>query len=60
MNLISKEVKMDLSTFAPVVRVTIDLPLEIMRDGVALMGEDEVKMILGTELYEVLKNERTN
>lgn len=60
MNLISKEVKMDPNTYEPIVRLIVDLPLEIMRDGVALMGEDEVKMILGTELYEVLKNERTN
>ena len=56
MELISKEVKMDPNTFAPVMRVTVELPLEIMRDGVALMGEDEVKMILGTELYGILKS----
>ena len=56
MELISKEVKMDPNTFAPVVRVTIELPLEIMQDGIALMGEDEVKMILGTELYGILKS----
>jgi hypothetical protein len=56
MELIVKEVKMDQNTFAPVMRVTIELPLEIMRDGVALMGENEVKMILGTELYNILKD----
>ena len=55
MNLISKEVKMDPNTYEPVVRLTVDLPLEIMRDGVALMGEDEVKMVLGTEMYDILK-----
>lgn len=56
MELIAKEIKMDPNTFAPVVKVTIELPLEIMRDGVALMGEDEVKTILGTELYGILKS----
>lgn len=56
MNLISKEVKMDPNTYEPIVRLIVDLPLEIMRDGVALMGEHEVKMILGTELYEILKS----
>ncbi len=56
MNLVNKEVKMDPNTFAPVMRLTVDLPLEIMRDGVALMGENEVKMILGTELYDILKD----
>ena len=56
MELIAKEIKMDPNTFAPIVRVTIELPLEIMRDGVALMGEDEVKAILATELYGILKS----
>ena len=56
MNLISKQVKMNPSTYEPVLRVTIEMPLEIMRDGVALTGEDEVKMILGTELYRLLKS----
>ena len=55
MELISKELKADPNTFAPVMRVTIELPLEAIPDGVALMGEDEVKMMLGTELYRVLK-----
>lgn len=35
MKLTAKEVKIDLNIFAPVVRVTIELPLEIMRAGVA-------------------------
>ena len=39
MELIAKEIKMDPNTFAPVVRVTIELPLEIMQDGIALMGD---------------------
>ena len=56
MELIAKEVKMDPNTFAPVMRVTVELPLEIMRDGVAMMGEDEVKMVLGAELYGILKS----
>lgn len=54
MKLIEKTVKMDEMSFAPVMRLTIELPLEIMQDGVALMGVDEVKKVLGTELYNLL------
>lgn len=57
MKLISKEVKMDPMTFAPTMQVTIELPLEIMQDGVTLMGPEEVKKILGLELYDLLKSE---
>ena len=57
MKLISKEVKMDPMTFAPTMQVTIELPLEIMQDGVALMGPEEVKKILGLEVYDLLKSE---
>ena len=55
MKLIKKEVKMDEISFSPVLRLTIELPLEIMQDGVALMGPEEVKKILGIELYDLLK-----
>lgn len=55
MELISKKLKIDPRTFAPVMRITVDLPLEVLPDGVALMGEDELKVILGTKFYELLK-----
>lgn len=55
MRLIEKSVKMDEMSFAPMMRLTIELPLEIMRDGVALMGVEEVKKVLGTELFDLMK-----
>ena len=55
MRLIEKSVKMDENSFAPMMRLTIELPLEIMRDGVALMGVEEVKKVLGTELFDLMK-----
>jgi len=58
MKLIEKKISMDEMTFSPVMRLTIELPLEIMQDGVALMGVDEVKKVLGTDLYELLKEEK--
>ena len=57
MQLINKEVRMDENTFSPVIRLTVELPLEIMQDGVALMGPEEVKKILGLELYNLLGSE---
>ena len=54
MKLIKKEVKMD-ESFSPVMHLTIELPLEIMQVGGALMGPEEVKKILGIELYDLLK-----
>ena len=58
MKLIEKTVKMDEMSFAPVMRLTIELPLEIMQDGVALMGVDEVKKVLGTDLYDLMKGSK--
>ena len=55
MRLIEKSVKMDETSFAPIMRLTIELPLEIMQDGVALMGVEEVKKVLGTELFDLMK-----
>ena len=55
MRLIEKSVKMDENSFAPMMRLTIELPLEIMQDGVALMGVEEVKKVLGTELFDLMK-----
>ena len=57
MKLISKELKMDPHTFAPVMRVAVELPIEII-DQVLTPSEDEIKMILGNSLYGVIKNER--
>ncbi len=55
MRLIKKEVKMDPDTFAPTMQVTVEFPLELMIDGIALMGAEEVKKVLGIELYDLLK-----
>ena len=49
---------MDPYTFAPVMRVTVELPIEII-DQVLTPSEDEIKMILGNGLYGVIKNERS-
>jgi ribosomal protein L3 len=32
----------------------LQVPLEIMADGIALMGETEVKQVLGTELLNII------
>lgn len=58
MKLIEKKISMDEMTFSPVMRLTIELPLEIMQDGVALMGVDEVKKVLGTDLYDLMKGSK--
>ena len=58
MKLIEKSVKMDETSFAPMMRLTIELPLEIMRDGVALMDVEEVKKVLGTELFDLMRGEK--
>ena len=58
MKLISKEIKMDTHTFAPVMRVTVELPIEII-DKILTPSEDEIKMILGNGLYRVIKNEQS-
>lgn len=60
MKLIYSKISTDAQSFSPLIRLTIELPLEIVRDGVALMGVDEVKMVLGTELYDLLKETMRN
>lgn len=58
MRLIEKTIITDEQTFSPMMRLTIELPLEIMQDGVALMGVDEVKNVLGTDLYDLMKGSK--
>jgi hypothetical protein len=55
--LISKKIEMD-DNFSPVLRFTIELPFDPIQDAYALLGENEVIKMLGTNLYELLKNER--
>lgn len=56
MRLIEKKIITDPNSFQPLMQLTIQLPLEIMTDGIALMGETEVKQILGTELLMLMKD----
>lgn len=55
MRLISKDMRIDPETFNIVTRLVIEVPNCLMYDGIALMGEDEVKQILGIELFDLLK-----
>ena len=54
--LINKEVRFDTDTFAPIVRLTVDIALEKTIDSAALMDENEIKLIIGSALFEGLKN----
>ena len=56
MRLIEKKIVVDPNTYQPLMQITIQVPLEIMADGIALMGETEVKQVLGTELFNHLKD----
>lgn len=54
MKLISKEVKTDPNTFAPILQVTVEIPIEPVQDGGAIKDVDEVKKILGSKFYDIL------
>lgn len=58
MKLIEKKIVIDPNTYQPLMQLTIQVPLEIMADGIALMGETEVKQVLGTELLNHLKDQK--
>ena len=58
MRLIEKKIVVDPNTYQPLMQLTIQVPLEIMADGIALMGETEVKQVLGTELLNHLKDQK--
>ena len=58
MKLLEKKIVVDPSTYQPLMQLTIQVPLEIMADGIALMGETEVKQVLGTELLNHLKDQK--
>ena len=54
MKLIEKKIVIDPNTYQPLMQLTIQVPLEIMADGITLMGETEVKQVLGTELLNII------
>ena len=58
MKLIEKKIVIDPNTYQPLMQLTIQVPLEIMADGITLMGETEVKQVLGTELLNHLKDQK--
>lgn len=54
--LISKELRVDLDTFAPMCRVTVDVPLEPMVDTQALEGKDALYMKIGQAFIESVED----
>ena len=55
MELVKKEITVNDVTFGPVVRYTVDLPVELVQNNKASFSEDDIKMALGTAFFNLMK-----
>lgn len=58
MDIISSKVSMHPETFAPIVELVVQIPLEALVDGKALLGEDELASVIGTEFISAWKRHK--
>jgi hypothetical protein len=55
MNLVEKRKIMNNKTFQPMIRLTVDIPVELMQDHNAKLNEEEIAQIVGQQLLDILK-----
>jgi hypothetical protein len=55
MRLISRHIKTNPDTFAPEMVITLALPMELAKDVLVDMTEEEFKNKLGRELFEMMR-----
>jgi hypothetical protein len=55
MRLISRHIKANPDTFAPEMLITVALPMELAKEVLVDMTEDEFKNKLGRELFELMR-----
>ena len=57
MKLVSRELRIDDDTFSPVARVTFDISLEGIADGIAISGEDSVYRVIGEAFVKAIETD---
>ena len=55
MRLVDRRIKMNPDTFAPEMVITVALPMELAKDVLVDMTEDEFKNKLGHDLFELMR-----
>lgn len=55
MKIISISKSFNEETFGPVLKFTVEIPLEVMIDGPRVTGDEEFAKALGTELLQQIK-----
>jgi hypothetical protein len=55
MRLISRRIKANPDTFAPEMEITVALPMELAKDVLVDMTEEEFKNKLGRDLFELMR-----
>ncbi len=55
MRLVSRHIKANPDTFAPEMLITIALPMELAKDVLVDMSEEEFKNKLGHDLFELMR-----
>ena len=55
MRLISRHIKANPDTFAPEMVITVALPMELAKEVLVDMNEDEFKNKLGHDLFELMR-----
>jgi len=54
------KVELNKETFEPMIHYELVLPIEIVLDGETIFGREELIQVLGTELYNQLKETHKN
>lgn len=55
MKLISRHIKMNPDTFAPEMEIVLRIPMELAKDVLVTMTEEEFKNKLGRDLFELMR-----
>ncbi len=55
MRLISRHIKANPDTFSPEMLITVALPMELVKEVLVDMTEDEFKNKLGHDLFELMR-----
>ena len=57
---INKELTVDSSSFQPLLRLTVDVPIEVMMDNAIVKNVDEVALLIGKAMIAGMKEYEIN
>lgn len=58
MNIVSSKIEVNTKTFEPLMVVTVEIPIELVTETGALLGELETAQLIGTEFISAWKRHK--